>query len=279
MTDSSGADDTATVFGVVTPQGQLPLYKKVPDAAPLVIDVRNPDNTYMRVDFWREANKSLDVTYVENLLMKGHKHQEYDMNQFIEGIIYQGFNREFYIKHTLTKMSLMMFSQFALVGSIRGSNFQKIVDTSEDFPEGLKNAFASLSFVKKPKKKTDLTILRCTASIPQWCAYWMKKAQVDKKISTEECPACLQFPGAASLPMSKKIRLQHLAFSIAFSKILPGGAFSLSIYLTAYNNSIPVKYIPDGVKQVLEVFTEADAKALSADEISKNALALAPTKP
>nr|QQO58803.1 nucleocapsid protein [Coniothyrium diplodiella negative-stranded RNA-like virus 1] len=258
--------DTSTEIGSRGEDGRLQRIRGEPS---MVFNVTKESGQVIRVDFWKDVAK-LEVDSVEKLLKSSHLDKEYDMTQFIEGIIYQGFDRVFYIKFALSKMSLMMFSQFALVGAIRGSNFTKIVETCEDFPEGLKSAYSSLSFVKKPKKKRDLTILRCTASIPQWCAYWMKVANVDKKIGDEECPACLQFPGAASLPMSKRIRLQHLKFSIRFSQLLPGGSFNLNIYLTAFRNSVQVEYMPPSLLEVLEVTSDSSAKMISEDEITES---------
>jgi len=107
--------------------------------------------------------------------------------------------------------------------------------------------------VKTAKKRDDLTILRFTASIPHWVAFWLFSVNIEKKIETEECPGWLQFPGAASLPMGKKQRIAHISFCKAFSALLPGGSFNGNIYYTAYSNPIPAKDVPTLIKEGLGI--------------------------
>lgn len=193
----------------------------------------------------------------------------FDAKAFIEGISYQGFNREFYILSSLKTISISMFIRFAILGAIRGSNFTKIQDTCLDMPTDMIALHNSGLIVKKAKKRTDMTILRFTASVPQWCCYWMHAAQVEKKIPGEDCPGWLQFPGAASLPMSEDLRRQHLRFSIAFSKLLPGGKFNENIYYTAYTNMIPLSEVPEALRLVLGVSNMRDAKILTTEDLAR----------
>jgi hypothetical protein len=194
---------------------------------------------------------------------------QHDLVEFIRGIEYQGFNRDIYIKHALTKMSVKYFVEFAIIGAIRGSNFSRIEDKCLSMPKYLHDAHTDLPMKKKPAKTTDLTILRNTASVPQWCAYWMERASVDKKLPDADCPACLQFPGAASLPMSKTVRLQHIAFCQAFSALLPGGNFNFNIYMTAYSNPIPLSQIPAELLPTLGVGSASDSHMLTEEEKSQ----------
>jgi hypothetical protein len=219
-------------------------------------------------NFWNQVAK-LNMYQLEVVLGMAKTDANYDMDEFIEGIMYQGFDREAYIKAALEKVTVEVFCQFAVLGAIRGSNFTKIIETSENVPEGLKKAFNSAGFVKTPKKKLDLTILRCTASIPHWCVFWMNKAGVPAKLGGN-CPAALQFPGAASVPMSKANRIAHIEFCQAFSQLLPGGKFKVSIYVTAYNAIIPMKFVPDEIKLLLAVSSDAEARTLSVAEIQDN---------
>lgn len=215
------------------------------------------------LNFWSGITSGGDASKLDLIIQISTTDPAYDMNEFIRGIEYQGFDREFYIKHALTKMSVETFSKFAVIGALRGSNFNKIRETCENMPEFLINEFRRLEIVKTPKKRTDLTILRNTACIPHWCAYWMKKAKVTKKILKNECPAELQFPGAASLPMSREVRLKHLKFCADFSTLLPGGLFKVSIYATAASNLIPVGSIPPEILEVLQVKSDTEAYMLT----------------
>jgi len=226
--------------------------------------VKDKSGSDVIVDFWNEVAK-LDSPKLEAILALAKGESDYDMTLFIRGIEYQGFDRLNYIKHALSVMSVSLFCRFAILGAIRGSNFTRIVEKCENMPSDMVSAHASMGFVKTPKKRNDLTILRCTASIPHWCAYYLRKANVEKKLS-EACPAALQFPGAASLPMSKEVRMHHLNFCVAFSALLPGGTFSLTIYMTAMSNLIPLADIPTEVVELLGVKSETESYKLTEDD-------------
>lgn len=217
-------------------------------------------------DLWRQVMNA-SVANMEVILNAAKADSEYELTTFIRMIEYQGFNREFYIKHALTKMSVSTFARFAIIGAIRGSNFSKICETCEGMPTDLVTSFSSLGFVKTPKKRDHLTILRNTASIPHWCAYYLLSAEIPGKIPNT-CNAAIQFPGAASLPMSKRVRLQHLDFCVNFSKLLPGGSFNMNIYLTAMGNPIPVDVIPQEVLPILEVASMSESYKLTDADLS-----------
>jgi hypothetical protein len=218
------------------------------------------------VDFWHDVCR-FDSKKLEAVLQLAKVHGEYDLTGFIRTIEYQGFDRLFFIKTALAKMSVSVFCRFAILGAIRGSNFTRIVETCEDMPQDLITSFSGAGFVKRPKKKGDITILRCTASIPHWCTFYMMKAAVSKKIESSDCPAALQFPGAASLPMSKAVRMKHIAFCVAFSRMLPGGGFSITIYLTAMSNPIPIADIPAETLSLLEVNSQTESYMLTEDDV------------
>ncbi|QNQ74050.1 NC [Plasmopara viticola lesion associated mycobunyavirales-like virus 4] len=237
--------------------------KKIPGEGSLVREISGK-----RVDLWNDANIKIDVQRLERALSAAKVDANYDLLSFIKNIEYQGFDREFYIKHALTKMSVSVFIRFAIIGAIRGSKFEKISQTCEQMPSDLMSAYTTCSFISAtPKKKTDLTILRNTASIPHWCAYWMWKSGTVKKVPDSACPPCLQFPGAASLPMSRSVRLQHLDFSSKFSSLLPGGRFNMNIYMTAYRNTIPIDSIPQEILEFLGVSSNSESHVLSDEEI------------
>jgi hypothetical protein len=185
---------------------------------------------------------------------------------FIEGISYQGFDREVYIQAALLKVSVSVFCRFAILGAVRGSNFKKIEENCLLMPSDLSLLVNNGTVIKKAKKRDDLTILRFTASIPHWVAFWLFKVGFPKKIDNIECPGWLQFPGAASLPMSKPLRLQHIEFCKAFSALLPGGTFNGNIYYTAYSNPIPEKDIPSMVKTGLGIGEEKQP-TISSDDV------------
>lgn len=192
----------------------------------------------------------------------------FNFNEFIENISYQGFNRAAFISTAMTKITVSQFSRFAVMGAIRGSNFTKIEGNSLKIDDDLKALVRDGVIVKTPKKKDDISILRCTASIPQWCSFFMLSAEVPPKLPDSSLPAFLQFPSAASLPMSADLRRQHIEFSIKFSQLI-GGNFNANIYLAAFNNQIPMSEIPDIVKGRLGVSSTAESMAISTQQMIK----------
>jgi hypothetical protein len=228
--------------------------------------VKGKDGNDVFFDFWNHVGK-FGSDELDAILKVAVVEKDYDLTGYIRGIEYQGFDRLYYVKMALQKMSVSLFSRFAILGAIRGSNFTKVVESCETMPQDMVTAFSSLGFVKTPKKKDHITILRCTASIPHWCAYFLLTANVEPKIQLQ-CPAPIQFPGAASLPMSRKVRIQHLEFCVAFSSLLPGGVFNFNIYQTAMKNPIPVSSIPEAVLLVLEVTSASESYILTEDDRS-----------
>jgi hypothetical protein len=214
------------------------------------------------------TNSGLKNHQFESLLNYLHNYSHLDFAAFIEGISYQGFDRLFYINAALKKVSVSAFCRFAILGAVRGSNFQKIKESCTDMPADLDSLVSSGVVIKKAKKRDDLTILRFTASIPHWVAFWLFSVNMPKKIETCECPGWLQFPGAASLPMGKKQRLEHIQFCRDFSGLLPGGTFNGNIYKTAFLNPIPVKDIPSMLKDQLGIGPDSTSGSITQEEVT-----------
>jgi hypothetical protein len=267
MADGSGSSGEGKGNGLGTTLG-VPSMRKASGGHALDYERTSSDGKWVPLDLWNTAMTDISASGLSRILEQAKMDVTYSLEAFIRGIEYQGFDREFYIKHALTKMTVSVFCRFAVIGAVRGSNFTRICETCENMPDDLKLAFNALGFVKTPRKRTDLTILRNTASIPHWCAYFMMQANVSKKIADDECPAYLQFPGAASVPMSRKLREAHIKFCVRFSSLLPGGRFNPNIYLTAYNNMIPLAEIPQELISVLGVSSISEAKALTSEEIT-----------
>lgn len=227
----------------------------------------------VRVDLFSNVfkNKDLGVVEFERILNYLENMGKLDFASFIEGIIYQGFDREFYIRSSLKKVSVSVFCRFAILGAVRGSNFEKIKDSCLDMPSDMSQLVSSGQVIKTAKRRDDMTILRFTASIPHWVAFWLFSVNMEKKIPTEACPGWLQFPGAASIPMGKEVRLQHISFCKAFSALLPNGSFKGTIYYTAYKNAIPVGDVPSILKEHLGLTDVGNGlNEISSQEVYEN---------
>jgi hypothetical protein len=235
--------------------------------------VKKDGENELRVDVFANVFKdaNLGVVEFEKILNYLENLGKLDFSSFIEGIVYQGFDREFYIRSSLKRVSVSVFCRFAILGAVRGSNFEKIKDSCLDMPSDLSQLVSSGQVIKTAKRRDDMTILRFTASIPHWVAFWLFSVNMEKKIPSEDCPGWLQFPGAASLPMGKQVRLQHISFCKAFSALLPGGAFKGTIYYTAYKNAIPIRDVPSILKEHLGL-TESGAgqTEISSQEVYEN---------
>lgn len=240
----------------------------------LIFESKNENGEVVSVDVFYSvfAGRGLTSPQFEQLLNYLHSFGKLDFSSFIEGISYQGFDRLFYINAALKKVSVSVFCRFAILGAVRGSNFQKIKESCTDMPADLDGLVSSGTIIKKAKKRDDLTILRFTASIPHWVAFWLFSVNMAKKIESNDCPGWLQFPGAASLPMSKKLRLQHISFCREFSSLLPGGTFNGNIYKTAYMNQIPLSDVPTMLKSQLGVGSDSTADPITATEVTEQVL-------
>jgi len=191
-----------------------------------------------------------------------------DLSAVYEQIRYQGFNRSDFLKAALKVMSASTMIKVAMLGAVRGSNFKKIAESATLPPDvkGLMDNGVILD--KKAKKTSDVTITRCTAALPQWSSYALLKAQVPPRISKSTLPACLQFPAAGSLPMSKEVRVQHIKFSSMFSKLI-NGSFKATIYKAMYNDTVAFSNIHPSVAAHLGISKDED-NVVDIDELLKD---------
>lgn len=216
------------------------------------------------VDYFNSKVRQANPEKLSKVIKQYYK--TWNCSEFIENISYQGFNRHEYIRFALTVLTVSQFCRFAVMGAIRGSNFQKILDNSLSIDVDLKDLVNRGTIVKTPKRKNDLSILRCTASIPHWCAYFLMGSNIAPKLADVNLPAFLQFPAAASLPMSSDLRAAHIEFSIKFSQLI-GGAFNANIYLAAFNQQIPLGEIPDEVRMQLGITSANESLRVSAIDL------------
>jgi len=207
---------------------------------------------------------NVDAAGLSKLIMRYH--DQFDASSFIEGIKYQGFNRDEFIRNALTKISPSLMIRLALLGSIRGANFEKIVKSASSMDADIIEANQRNLVVRRARKSEDITILRCSAAIPQWTAYYMGISGVSKKFGNLALPASLQFPAAGSMPMSAQVRAMHVEFSVHFSRVI-GGDFNENIYMAMVNNMIPLSEIPDQVKIQLGVSDDAEARQVDVQAI------------
>lgn len=220
---------------------------------------RTPPKSGGSTDYFNNTISGATADQVNKIINQYIK--QFDANTFIDGIKYQGFNREDYIKTSMSKITPHQMLRLALMGAIRGANFEKIIKSSSAVETDLVELVSRKVLVRAAKKSEDITILRCTAAIPHWVALFMGRCGVPKKFGLA-CPNALQFPAAGSLPMSPRIRAAHVQFSIHFSRVI-GGTFNENIYMAMFNNQVPLIEIPDELKIVLEA--NSDQESMNVD--------------
>jgi len=90
--------------------------------------------------------------------------------------------------------------------------------------------------------KRVLTCNKISAATADLAAYYMKKANVPKRLDVD-LPGWLQFPSAGGIKLPDMYRRQHIDFSKVFSSQI-GGEFQIQIYEQMARNS----YLDDRLK-------------------------------
>jgi hypothetical protein len=228
-----------------------------------VVNPQQTDNYFMR------TMSGMNSGNLHKIIAKFSR--EFDAASFIDSIKYQGFNRDEFINAALQKITPHQLVRLALIGSIRGANFEKIAKSSSSIEADILEMINTGLVTRRAKKSTDITILRCSAAIPQWTAYFMGTAGVPKKFGSLSCPSTLQFSAAGALPMSATVRAQHVQFAIHFSRVI-GGQFNENIYLAMVNNMLSLSEIPDELKVTLGVASNDEARQVDVPAIILEAL-------
>jgi hypothetical protein len=105
--------------------------------------------------------------------------------------------------------------------------------------------------LRSVKGKNGLSFSRITSATADLAAYYLKKAQIHKRLPGEACPSWLQFPSAGSIKLPERLREQHLSFSKAFSLKIKG-EFNSDIYTQMVENS----YVDDNLKLFSDIVIE-----------------------
>jgi hypothetical protein len=79
-----------------------------------------------------------------------------------------------------------------------------------------------------PAGSSGLSAARINFVFPHVARDMLARLKVEKRIQCD-CPAELQFPGAAGIRMNKTLRAQHREFSEKYSELI-GGKFNAQIY-------------------------------------------------
>jgi len=179
----------------------------------------------------KELKESFKVWVNElysNLLNEEELKTSYDAFKFV------GFNREEVLEQIFTVFKeTHIVSEVVLAIALRGpvaahqlrlSNGKTIASYGVNANGGRRNKL--------------LTCNKIQASTADLAAFYLKKLNISKRISSLPCPSWLQFPSAGSLPLDDILRKQHLEFAIAFSKLITQGPNVVGNAVQGFNQSI-----------------------------------------
>lgn len=176
---------------------------------------------------------------------------ELDLSEFSDNMAYSGFDRNKVAKLAAARLGGYRTVKFCLLGGMRGSNLKKICDKSTKVDSDILECYRAGKIVSNGTGPEDLTMGRLMATFPEITAHYMSKNGVSKKLIECQCPAALQFPAAAGLPMSHTIRLLHLEFAIRFSFLISGDKkFHPQYYKAALSGQLPSARLSPELKPI-----------------------------
>jgi hypothetical protein len=157
---------------------------------------------------------------------------ESELLDYYESFRYVGFDRMEALRNLFTLVpDRQIATQLVILCALRGPQAASVVK--------LKNGLTPINMripASGAKGKHNLTCQRITAATADLAAFYLKKLNVPKRLSSLECPGWLQFPSAGSIKMPDNYRRMHLEFARVFSPVI-GGEFNEQIYAIMVNNS------------------------------------------
>lgn len=220
---------------------------------------------------------TLDTSYSQFLKVLGST--EPDFSVFINDMSFAGFNKQRMAVLAANRLGARRTLKLTILAAYRGTNLGKIVGRSIKVDPDVKKAFDERLILSNGKGPDDLTMGRLLACFPQFAAYYLMKLNCPKKVEGLRCPACIQFPAAASLPMSPLVRQQHIEFCIDFSKLI-GSKFDVKFYSAAFKSQEKVSTLHEDLLKVLGNPTDQESMQVDVFAVASatgESLALVPT--
>jgi len=143
-----------------------------------------------------------------------------DLKEFSDDMAYLGFDKNKIAKLAAKQLGALRTVKFCMLGGMRGTNIGKIISKSVKLDDDIKWCWENKRILANGTGPEDLTLGRLLAVFPEITAYYLWKHKVPKKLVECTCPASLQFPAAAGLPMSNTVRMFHLEFAVKFSFLI-----------------------------------------------------------
>lgn len=186
-----------------------------------------------------------------------------DLKDFCDDMAYQGFDKTKVAKLAAKNLGGFLTVKFCVLGAMRGTNLEKILSKSVKPDPDVKKAVDLKKVQSRVTNPDSLTVGRLLAAFPEVAAHYMVVNKIPPKILSNACPAALQFPSAAGLPMSHTVRLQHLEFAVQFSFLISQDKkFHPVYYMAAFNGQQETKRLSEVVQEVVGKPTSGESKAV-----------------
>jgi len=187
---------------------------------------------------------------------------ELDLKEFVSGMSYNGFNKQEYSVLFARKIGAKRLVKILVLGAMRGTNLKKIISKSVKVDSDIEEMYNKGLVKSNGKDYGDLTVGRALACYPEVACHYLQKHGVAKKIPSHSCPASLQFPAAAGIPMDPEMRAQHISFSVEFSKLI-GSTPAFQYYAAAFNGQCSTDSLSKTVKDVVGDPQDDESRAVN----------------
>jgi hypothetical protein len=199
----------------------------------------------------------LEFSQIQKILLTA----EFDLTNFIGDMSFSGFDKSRIARLAAKQLGPRLLLKLLVLAAMRGTNLKKILEKSMNPDPKIKEAFEKKKVLSGGKGKDDVTMGRILSCFPEVAAYKLMEYKLPAKIVTSTCPACIQFPAAAALPMSATVRAQHIKFCKDFSRLIKS-KFEETYYLAAFNGGCDFRRVDGDLKAVLGNPTEASSRAV-----------------
>jgi len=189
-----------------------------------------------------------------------------DLSAFKSDMAYAGFDKDRFGRLAAARLGGFRTVKLVVLAGMRGTNLRKILEKSVKVDSDVKECFDKSLILSNGTGPDDLTMGRLIAVFPEIAVFYLEKHKVGRKIISCACPASIQFPAAAGLPMSPTVRQQHVEFCREFSKMISKDKkFDPKFYRAAFNGQQSVIRLHDTVLKICGTPTDELSRAVDID--------------
>lgn len=194
---------------------------------------------------------------------------ELDLTMFREDMSYLGFDKQKIARLAAKQLGPKLTIKLLYLGTMRGTNLTKILSKSVKVDQEVKKAHDTKRILSGGSGANDLTMGRLMGTFPEIAAFYALRHSFPKKLEDEDCHAALQWPAAASLPMSPEVRMEHVRFSRRFSELI-GSRFEERFYIAAFNGQLSVSRLDPSVITLCGNPSDHVSKSVDINQIFKD---------